>query len=53
MKEENLVAVYHDCRPLNVTEIKKSFLKVLRGRVQIKNEMNCKLKRLFKGYKII
>ena len=45
MKEENLAAVYQDCKPLNVTEIKKSFLKVLRGRVQIKNEMNSKLRK--------
>ena len=47
MKEENLAAVYHNCRLLNVTEIKKSFLKVLRGRVQIKNEMNSKLRKVF------
>ena len=43
MKEENLATVYNQCRPLNVTDIKNSFLKVLRGRVQIKNEMNSKL----------
>ena len=46
MKEENLATVYHECRPLNVTDIKKSFLKVLRGRVQIKNEMNSKLRKV-------
>ena len=35
MSEENLATVYHECRPLNVTDIKKWFLKVSRGRVQI------------------
>ena len=49
MKEENFATVYHYSRPLNVTEIKKSFLKVLRGKVQIKNEMNSKLKLLKQG----
>ena len=52
MKEENLATIYHDCRQLKVTDMKKSFLKVLRGRVQNKNEMNSKLKRLFKGCKV-
>ena len=34
MKKENLATVYHECRPLHVTDIKKWSLKVLRGRVQ-------------------